>query len=94
MATTLHEIGECLMEMNKLSDAKEYLEKALEINQRTSNDLTTDERVATVLHDMVRCLMEINKYCDAKEYLEKALEINQQTSNDVATHEKWLLFCM
>ena len=27
------------MEMNKLTDAKEYLEKALEIEQRTSNDL-------------------------------------------------------
>ena len=38
--------------MNKLTDAKEYLEKALEIQQRTSNDLATDNDVATTLHEM------------------------------------------
>ena len=52
------------MEMNKLTDAKEYLEKALEIDQRTSNDLATDNNVATTLHEIGRCLMEMNKLTD------------------------------
>ena len=62
--------------MNKLTDAKEYLEKALEIKQRTSSDLaleikqrtssdlTTDNNVATTLHAIGQCLMEMNKLTD------------------------------
>ena len=45
VATTMHVIGRCLMEMNRLSDAKEYLDKALEIKQRTSNDLAIAMKV-------------------------------------------------
>ena len=94
-------IGQCLMKMNKLTDAKEYLEKALEIKQRTSNDLATDNNdnnVATTLHVIGQCLMfKMNKLTDAKEYLEKALEIKQRTSNDLATDNNVatiLLLCM
>ena len=73
------------MKMNKLSDAEEYLEKALEIHQQTSNDLDTDKCVAISLHEIDQCLMEMDKLSDAREYLEKALEIHRQTSNDLAT---------
>ena len=33
MAITMHVIGRCLLEMNKLTEAKEYLEKALQIEK-------------------------------------------------------------
>ena len=61
------------------------MEKALEIEQQTSNDLATDKSVASILHAIGGQQIGINKLSDAKEYLEKALEIDQQTSNDLAT---------
>ena len=59
--SSLHVIGQCLMQMNKLTDAKGYLEKALEIQQRTSNDLATDNNVATTLHEIGICLIQMNE---------------------------------
>ena len=73
------------MEMNKLTDAKEYLEKTLEIKQQKSNDLATDNNVATILYEIGGCLMKMNQLSDGKEYLEKALEIKHRASNDLAT---------
>ena len=49
MATAWFVIGECLVETNKLSNAKECLEKALESEEQTSNDLNTENSVATTL---------------------------------------------
>ena len=56
MAYTLHDIGQCFLKMNKVTDAKKYLEKALEIEQRTSSDVTTDREVAITLVEITRCL--------------------------------------
>ena len=33
MAITMHEIGRCLLDMNKHTEAMEYLEKALQIDK-------------------------------------------------------------
>ena len=49
----------------------------LKIEQRTSNDVATDNSAITILHEMGRCLMEMNKLCDAKDSLQKVLEIEQ-----------------
>ena len=49
----MHDIGRCLIETNKLADAKDYLECVLKIQQRTSNDVITDKEVAYTMHDMV-----------------------------------------
>ena len=94
VATTLHVIGQCLIQMNKLTDAKEYLENALEIKQRSSNDLATDNNVATTLHVIGQCLMKMNKLTDAKEYLENALEIKQRHQTISLLTTMWLLLCM
>ena len=67
--------------MNKLTDAKEYLEKALDIQHEHQTILL----LTTMWLLIGQCLMEMNKLTDAKEYLEKALEIQQRTSNDLAT---------
>ena len=73
--------------MNALA-AKEYLKRALKIQQRTSSDVTTDRQVAVTLHDIGRCLIEINEYIDTKDYLERVLKIQQRTSIDVADDRK------
>ena len=52
MAASLSEIGRCLMEMNKLSDAKVYLEKTLKIYHQTTDNLGADKCVATSLHEI------------------------------------------
>ena len=46
MAITMHEIGRCLLEMNKLTEAMEYLEKALQIKKLISLDVDKDKSVA------------------------------------------------
>ena len=71
----MHDIGRCLVEMNKLTDAKECWESALKIEQRTSNDVTTDRQVAVTLDDISKCLIEMNKHTHASEYLKRALKI-------------------
>ena len=74
-----------LIKMNKLADAKKYFEKALEIKQKTSNNVATDRDVAFTLNEIGRCLTKMNKLTDAKECLEKALKI-KQLSNDINTN--------
>ena len=78
-------LGQNLLTNYKHLDAKESFENAVKIQERISNDLTTDSNVAATLHDIGRCLMNMNKLSDAKEYLEQALHIKQRTSNDLAT---------
>ena len=47
--------------MNELTDAKEHLEKALEIQQTISSDINTDEDVAKTLCRLDRCLNKMNE---------------------------------
>ena len=61
-ALTLHEIGRCLLNMNKHDEALEYLQRAMKIQEQVSLDLTTDESLATTLHTMRRCLLDMNKH--------------------------------
>ena len=44
--------------MNKLTEAKEYLEKALQIKKLISLDVDKDESVAMIMHIIGRCLLE------------------------------------
>ena len=80
-------IGQDLLEMHKLADAKEYLEKALKIYQQISTDMATDKDVGITLREIGRCLMKMYKFVDAKRYLEKALNIQQQISYNVAINK-------
>ena len=84
MAATLHELGRCLIGMNKLADAKDHLERSLNIKQRISCDIATDREVAVTLHEIGRCLVDMNKLADAQDHLERSLDIKQQVSSDIA----------
>ena len=75
LATTLHTIGRCLLDMNKHNEALEYLQQAIKIDEQVSLDLNTDENFATTLHEIGRCLLEMNKHDEALEYLQQAMKI-------------------
>ena len=49
LAITLSKIGQSLIAMNKLSDAKEYLENAIEYKQQASNNLFFEKCVASTV---------------------------------------------
>ena len=65
MAHTMHEIGRCLLKMNKLTEAQEYLEKALQIEKQISLDVDKDESVTHTMHAIGRCLLKMNKLFEA-----------------------------
>ena len=59
-------IGQCLMEMNQLSDANGYFKQTIPIKQQTSNELATDNSVATISIVISCFLMEMNQLADVK----------------------------
>ena len=61
MAITMHEIGRCLLNTNKHTEAMEYLEKALRIMKQISLDVDNDESVAITMHEIGRCLLNMNE---------------------------------
>ena len=78
------------MEMNKLDEAKQYLDRSLQIKQRISSYVDSDRDVSITLHDLGRCLMEMNKLDEAKQYLDKSLQIKQRISSDVDSDRRVL----
>ena len=84
VAFTLCETAKCLIRINLLIKAKEYLERALEIQEQISNDVAADQDIALTLYQVGRCLYRMRKFTDAKDYMEKTLEIEKRISNDVA----------
>ena len=83
MAHTLHTIGRYLNQMNKPSDAREYLERAVIIEQKISSNVSTDRSVALSFLEIGRCLIRNNNLSDGKNYLEKALKIQRRISGNV-----------
>ena len=65
VSITLHQLGRCLMEMNKLDEAKQCLDRSLQIKQRISSDVDSDRQVSNTLHVFDRCLMKMNKLDEA-----------------------------
>ena len=60
-AITLHEIGRCLLGINKHNEALEYLQRAMKIQEQVSLDLNTDKSFAITLHTIGRCLLDMNE---------------------------------
>ena len=50
-AITLHEIGRCLLNMNKHDKALEYLQRAMKIKEQVSLNLNTHKSFAITLHE-------------------------------------------
>ena len=88
-AKTLHEIGCCLLNMNKHNEALEYLQRAMKIKEQVSSDLNTDKSFAITLHEIGRCLLNMNKHDEALEYLERAMKIKEQMLLDLNTDKSF-----
>ena len=69
--------------MNKLDEAKQYLDRSLQIQQRISSDIHSDCGVSITLNELGRCLTQMNKLDEAKQYLDRSLQIKQRISSDV-----------
>ena len=46
----MHAIGNCLLNINKCTEAIEYFKKALQIQKQTSLDVDKDKSVADIMH--------------------------------------------
>ena len=69
--------------MNKLDEAKQYLDRSLQIQQRISSDIDSDRDVSITLQDLGHCLTQMNKLDEAKQYLDRSLQIQQRISFDI-----------
>ena len=88
IAVALNEIGQCLMRMLEFVDAKQYLERALDIQKQISNDVACDREIALTLYKIGQCLYWMNKFTDANECLQKTLKMQHRISSDVANDGK------
>ena len=66
----MHSIGSCLVSMIKLTEAIQYLEKALQIEVQISLDVDKNESVTITMHSVGSCLFNMNKLAEAIQYLE------------------------
>ena len=90
-ATTLYNIGYCLLDMNKHDEALEYLQRAMKIQEQVLLDLNTDKNFAITLREIGRCLLGINKHDEALEYLQRAMKIQVQVSLDLNTDKSFAI---
>ena len=59
LANTLHEIGRCLLEMNRATEALEYYNRALKIKEQATLNADIDTSLANTLHEIGQCLLLI-----------------------------------
>ena len=69
IVVSLHEIGQCLLDMIQHDETLKYFERALQIKQRAITNAETDSSLATTLHGIGRCLVDMNQHDEALNYL-------------------------
>ena len=77
------EIGRCLMRMNQLAEALNYLKRSLAIYERITLDVDSDPAISVTLLHIGRCLMQMNQVTDALDYFTRSLAIYEQISLDI-----------
>ena len=82
IASTLNNVGLCLMEMQRYGDALIRLKQSLEICRNISLDEPKDGNIASTLNNVGNCLMEMQRYGDAFIHLKQSLEIYRNISLD------------
>ena len=85
VAMANHQIGYCLLELDKPDQALSYLRRCLEIDQNTTLNADTDRDVAHTLHDIGWCHIDLHNYDEALTNLNRALEIEQNTTLNADT---------
>ena len=82
IATTLNNVGRCLMKMQRCDDALIHLKQSLEINRNITLDERKDGSIARTLNNVGNCLMKMQRYDDALNHLKQSLEIMRNISFD------------
>ena len=85
VAMANHQIGYCLLELDKPDQALSYLRRCLEIDQNTTLNADTDRDVAHTLHKIGWCHIDLHNYDEALTNLNRALEIEQNTTLNADT---------
>ena len=80
VAMANHQIGYCLLQLNKPDQALSYLRRCLEIEENTTLNADTDRSVATTLLNIGWCHIDLHNYNEALTNLNRALEIQQNTT--------------
>ena len=85
VAMANHQIGYCLLQLNKPDRALSYLRRCLEIEENTTLNADTDRDVAITLHTIGWCHIDLHNYDEALTNLNRALEIKQNTTLNADT---------
>ena len=80
---TLEQIAYCCMNLNKPTDALDYLQRSLKIHENASRDIDSDSNVARTLNNIGNCYMDMHKPADALDYLQQLLKIYEKASLDI-----------
>ena len=76
-------IGYSLVFLNKHKEAKNNLEKSIELSQKLSPDAETQRDIAITLKDYGLCLSQLNDFSKAEQNLEKSLQILKDISSNI-----------
>ena len=79
-AECYQQIGKCLVELNRESEAKKCFERALEIQLQELVEVESDSTSASLMHNIGFCLFKIGKAYEAVNYFRRSLYIEEQIS--------------
>ena len=80
LAHSSFRLGQCLLEMNRATEALEYYNRALKIREQATLNANIDTSLANTLHEIGRCLLQMNRATEALEYYNRALKIKEQAT--------------
>ena len=83
-------LGNSLLRLNELDQAKCYIEKALMIKEQESFDLNRDVNYAKMLQNMGNSLSKLNNFSQAQTYFDNSLKIMQKALSDFNSN---IFFC-
>ena len=79
---SLFKLGQCLLNMNRATEALEYYNRALKIYEQATLDADIDTSLAATLLGIGGCLLNMNRATEALEYYNRALKIKEQATLD------------
>ena len=87
IASTNHDIGSCLLQLNQPANAIEYFKKALAIKQKITVDASNDRCISVTLRSIGLCYFALQKYKDALNIFNRSLQIRRNATLNKDTKE-------
>ena len=73
ISATLRQIGCCLIEMNQLTEALDYLQQSLAVYEQKSLVVDSDPRIFTTSHYISNSLIKMHQLTEALDYVLKTI---------------------